>query len=347
MFILFGMPIVQVLLFGFVLTNEIKNADIAIWDKSKDNVSKELTNKLLSSGYFRLNQFVENNTQIENAFKAGKVKEVIIFEEGFAQRMTKEGSANLQILADASDPNTASLLINYTNAIISDFIREHNAANAVPAQIIPQIKMRYNPEMKAVFMFVPGVIATILMLISSMMTSISIAREKEMGTMEILLASPLKPFQIIIGKVIPYIILSFSIAVVILIIGRFVFEVPINGSIILLLGETLLFIILALSLGILVSTISKTQQAAMMISLFTLLLPTLLLSGFMFPIENMPKPLQFISQIIPAKWFVIILKNIMIKGTSIIFVWKETLILVFTTFVFIVLSVINFKNRLE
>ena len=347
MIILFGMPIVQVLLFGFVITNDIKNADIAVWDKSKDNVTTKITNKLLSSGYFRLNGTVGSYAEAEEAFKKGKVKEIVVFESDFAGKLERENTANMQILADASDPNTANLLINYTQNIISDYTRERNVTKSGAIQVTPEIKMRYNPEMKSVYMFVPGVITIILMLISSMMTSISIAREKELGTMEVLLASPLKPIQIIIGKVVPYITLAFGIAIVVLLMGRYIFDVPITGSIVLLLSETLLFILLALSLGILVSTLTNTQQTAMMISLFILLLPTILLSGFIFPIENMPLPLQVISNILPARWFIIILKDIMLKGSSFIYIWKETLILVGTTLFFIALSIVKFKKRLE
>jgi ABC-2 type transport system permease protein len=207
--------------------------------------------------------------------------------------------------------------------------------------------MVFNPELKSVFMFVPGVMTIILMLVSAMMTSISITREKELGTMEILLVSPLKPFQVIVGKVVPYIFLSIINAAVIILLSIFVFKMPVQGSLFLLGLESILFIITSLSLGILISTISATQQTAMMISLMALMLPTILLSGFIFPISSMPIPLQIISNIIPAKWFVIILKAVMLKGVGITIIWKETLILVGMTLFFIVLSVKKYKIRLE
>ena len=187
----------------------------------------------------------------------------------------------------------------------------------------------------------------LLILISALMTSISITREKELGTMEVLLASPLKPVQIILGKVVPYVLISFMITVLIILLGRFVFGVPVTGSVVLLLAEGLLYIIMALSIGIFISTISNSQQVAMMISMIALMLPTILLSGFIFPIENMPVLLQWLSHIVPPRWFIAIIKNIMLKGTSIAFVWKETLVIIFMTLVFIILSVKKFKNRLE
>jgi ABC-2 type transport system permease protein len=196
-------------------------------------------------------------------------------------------------------------------------------------------------------MFVPGVMTVILMLVSAMMTSISITREKELGTMEILLVSPLKPIQVIAGKVIPYVFLSVINAIVIILLSIFVFKMPVQGSLLLLGFESVLFIITALALGILISTISATQQTAMMVSLMGLMLPVIILSGFIFPIESMPLPLQIISNIIPAKWFIIILKAIMIKGVGLAYIWKETIILLGMTLFFILLSTKKYKIRLE
>jgi ABC-2 type transport system permease protein len=207
--------------------------------------------------------------------------------------------------------------------------------------------MVYNPELKSVYMFVPGVMTIILMLVSAMMTSISITKEKELGTMEILLVSPLKPIQVIVGKVFPYIFLSIINAIVIIVLSIFIFKMPVQGSLFLLGMESVLFIITALSLGILISTISATQQTAMMISLMGLMLPVILLSGFIFPITSMPLPLQVISNIIPAKWFIIIVKGIMLKGVGLQYVWKETLVLIGMTVFFIGLSVKKYKIRLE
>lgn len=210
-----------------------------------------------------------------------------------------------------------------------------------------QTRMLYNAELKSVFNFVPGVMTVILMLVSAMMTSISITKEKELGTMEVLLVSPLKPFQVIIGKVFPYVFLSIINAVVIVSMGYFIFGMPIRGSLFLLAFESILFIITALSLGILISTVSNSQQTAMMLSLMGLMLPVIILSGFIFPISSMPLPMQIMSNIIPAKWFIIIVKSIMLKGVGISYIIKETLILTLMTLIFIGLSIKNYKTRLE
>lgn len=347
MIILFGMPIAQLLLFGTVITNEIKDVHIAIYDQSKDEVTQEITAKLLSSGYFLLDQYLENTADIEAIFKKGRVKEVLIFEPNFARVLEKEGKANVQVIADASDPNMGKLLAGYTTGIINDYILKDMGDVKMPMQIEPEVRMFYNESLKSVYMFVPGIMAMILMLISAMMTSISITREKELGTMEILLVSPLRPVQIILGKVAPYLALSIINAIVILLIGHWGFGVPINGSWILLMGETILFILMALCLGILISSIAKNQMVAMFISMIALMLPTILLSGFIFPIENMPVPLQVLSNIMPPRWFIVILKNVMLRGTGFLYVWKETLILLGMAAVFTAIAVRKFKTRLE
>ena len=347
LFILFGMPIVQVLLFGFAITNEINNVDIAILDHSKDVTTKEIINKIAASKYFSIKQFIDNEAAIETAFKKGQIKAVLNFEKDFGKKIVAEGKATVQILTDATDPNTANTISNYVSSILQNYQREINKDVQLAFQIVPKTRLIYNPELKSVFMFVPGVMTIILMLVSAMMTSISITREKELGTMEILLVSPLKPFQVIVGKVVPYIFLAVINAIIIILLSIFVFRMPVQGSFILLGAESVLFIINALSLGILISTVSASQQTAMMVSLMGLMLPVILLSGFIFPINSMPFPLQVISNIIPAKWFIIILKGIMLKGVGLAFVWKETLILMGMTLFFIVLSVKKYKIRLE
>jgi ABC-2 type transport system permease protein len=233
-------------------------------------------------------------------------------------------------------------------AIVTDFNREF-AGSSLSGNLLvqPEVKMFYNPEMKGHFMFVPGVITLILTLICALMTSVTITKEKEFGTMEVLLVSPLKPLQIILGKVTPYFLLSFINVIFILLLSFFVFDLPVKGSLVLLLTESMLYILMSLSFGILISAISKTIQQAIFISFLGLMLPTILLSGFIFPIENMPKAYDWVSAILPPRYFILIIKNIMIKGTGFLYVWKETLILMVMTVVFIGLSVRNFKVRLQ
>ena len=347
MLILFGIPIAQILIFGYVVKNDIKDVKVAVYDQSKDEYTRQIMNKLTSSGYFILNRHLSSMENIDDIFKEGEVKLVVVFENDFSKKLHTENKAAVQLIADASDPNRANLITSYSSAIINNFVKEEFHIDKLPLQINNKVRMLYNQNLASVFMFVPGTMALILMLVSAMMTSISIAREKELGTMENLLVSPLKPVQIIVGKVTPYVMLSVINAVTILVLGVFVFGLPIRGSLTLLMLESILFITLSLSLGIFISTLSPNQQVAMFISLFALMLPTLLLSGFIFPVENMPEFLQWLSVIMPPKYFIVILKNIMLKGTGIDFIWQETLVLVGMTAVFILLSVKKFKLRLE
>ena len=348
MVILFGIPIVQVLLFGFAITTDLNDVKIAILDHSKDVVTRELTQKITSSNYFLLVENLESESQIEAAFEKGDIRQVIVFEADFARKLEKEGTASVQFILDASEPNTANMLNAYASGIINSYsLEKMKSLNALPAAINIKTRMMFNPGLRSVFMFVPGVITVLLMLVSAMMTSISITRERELGTLEALLVSPVKPIQIIVGKVMPYVLLSFINLIVILLLARFVFGMPVQGSMPLLLAESILFIVMSLALGILISTVSKTQQQAMLLSMFALMLPTILLSGFIFPVENMPLILQYLSHLMPSKWFIIIIKNIMLKGVGFSYFWKETLIIFLTTLFFIGMSVAKFKTRLE
>lgn len=348
MLILFAMPMVQILIFGFVITSEIQNASIAVLDKSKDELTQEAIQKLVSSGYFRLDHYLRSEQDLETAFKRDRVKMIVVFEPNFAKQFYSEKQANVQLITDASDANTARILSTYASGIFNRFQAEHNTPDGKNNSIInTEVRMFYNENLDGVYMSVPGIMAMILMLVSAMMTSISITREKEFGSMEVLLISPLKPFQIILGKVTPYIFLALINALSILAMGYWVFQVPIKGSLFLLLFEATLFTILALSLGIFISTVAKNQMVAMFMSMFGLMLPTILLSGFIFPIENMPLPLRVLSNIIPPRWFIIIIKKVMLKGAGIAYVWKETLILLGFIIVFVGLSIKKFKVRVE
>jgi ABC-2 type transport system permease protein len=343
---LFGLPIVQIVLFGFALTNEIKNSKIIVLDNSRDNSTRAIVNEIEASPYFEIESDVKNIQEVEAAFKSGKIKSAIIFPPNFDNDLFHLKKAQIQIIADGSDPNTATTLTNYLTAIIQSYQQNYLVQGAVPFQIVPQTRMLYNPELKGAHNFVPGVMALVLMLVCVMMTSISIVREKELGTMEVLLVSPFKPLLVILSKAVPYLILSLVNLIIILILSVYALGLPINGSVTLLFLISTLYIITALSLGLLISTSTASQQTAMLLSLMGMLLPTMLFAGFMFPIENMPQPLRIISNVVPAKWFYIIVKSIMIKGLGLASIWKETLILFGMTIFLLALSLKKFKVRL-
>jgi len=343
---LFGLPIAQIVLFGFALTNEIKNAKIVVVDYSKDVTTKQIIDKIEASRYFDIEKSLMSHNEIEDKFKEGKIKLALIFPENFNNDLLHLNKAQIQIIADASDINTANTLTNYISAIVTDYQRGMMKNMILPMSIVPEIRMLYNPELKGEHTFIPGIMAMIMLLVCVMMTSISIVKEKELGTMEILLVSPFKPIMVIFAKFIPYLLISFFNVTSILLLSVYALDLPIQGNIFLLYGESLLFIVTGLAIGLLISISAESQQTAMFGSLMATMLPTLLLSGFMFPIENMPMPLQIISNVVPSKWFFIIVKSIMIKGAGFATIWKETLILVGMTLFFLIISLKNFKTRL-
>ena len=346
MLLLFGMPIVQILLFGFALTNEIKNSNIVICDYAHDQGSQRISDMLQASKNFDVEQILMSHTQIEDEFKKGNIKLAIVFPAHFNDDLAHFNKAQVQIIADASDPNTATTLTGYATRIIMNYQQEIQGSNAIPYQINTETRMIYNPELKGTTNFVPGVMALVLMLVCVLMTSVSIVREKERGTMEVLLVSPFHPLLVIIAKGVPYLVLSLFNLTVILILSVTLLDMPIHGSVVLLFAESTLLIITALSLGLLISNVTDSQQAAMLISLLGMLLPVVLFTGFMFPLENMPRPLQWIANAVPSKWYYIIVKSIMIKGLGFSAIWKETLILFGMTAFLLVMSLKRFKIRL-
>ncbi|HRZ41333.1 MAG TPA: ABC transporter permease [Bacteroidales bacterium] len=348
MIIIFGIPAVQILLFGFVVSTDLKETKVAFLDLSKDEITRTLSGKICSSGFFELGADLTGYHEAEHVLRKNKIKAVIVFEKDFGRRLISDGTASVHIIADGSEPNMATLITSHISAIIADYNRELAGAGLQQVLLVqPEVRMFYNPTLKGQFMFVPGVITLIMLLICALMTSITITREKEFGTMEVLLVSPLRPAQIILGKVLPYFILSFVDVILILLLSWFVFELPVKGSLALLLAELMLYILMSLSLGILISTVAKNMQQAIFISLVGMMLPTVLLSGFIIPVESMPMPYQWVSKILPPAYFITIIKNIMIKGTGFLYVWKETLFLLVFTLAAIGLSIRNFKIRLQ
>lgn len=343
---LFGLPIVLIVLFGFALTNEIKNAKIVICDYAKDAASQRIINELAQGDHFILDRSLMSYQEIEQSFKEGTIKIAVIFPAHFNDDLLHLNKAQVQIIADASDPNTASTLTNYVNAVVQQYQQSINKGNHTAYQIIPEVRMIYNPELKGTTNFVPGVIALVLLLVCVLMTSVSIVREKELGTMEVLLVSPFNPLLVIIAKAVPYFLLSLVNLSVIIMLSITLLDMPFHGSIWLLFAVSSILILSALSLGLLISNSTESQQTAMITSLMGMLVPTMMFTGFLFPLENMPVPLQLVANIFPSKWYYIIVKSIMIKGLGFSAIWKETLILLFMTATLLFISFKKFKIRL-
>ncbi len=345
--IMFGIPVAQILLFGFALTSDVKNAEIIIADHAQDINTGQITAKIKASTYFLVKEANINTNDIEVAFKKGDLKCAVIFPPHFGSNLLHNGKAQVQIIADGSDPNTAKTLIHYLTAIITDYQLQISPATAAPYSIIPETRMLYNENANGSLNFVPGVLALVLMIVCTALTSVAVVREKESGTMEILLVSPFKPVMVLIAKAIPFLALSIAIFTLILLLSVYVLDVPIKGSISLLYIESILFIITCLSLGLLISNTTNSQQTALLLSMMGMMMPTLIFTGFMFPLENMPWIFRVISNIIPARWYFLIVKAVMLKGLGFEYVWKETLVLAGMTAVLLAIALKNFKTRLS
>lgn len=347
--ILFGLPITLVVLLGFALTNEIKDARIVVCDYAHDTYSRQIVQLLAANPNFIVEESLMSHEEIDRAFRSGRVKLAVVFPAGFRDQLLHTRRSELQIVADASDPNTADLLTGYVESVVRGYASslQSERAPTAPPLIDLNVRALYNPELRSAVNFVPGVIAFVLMMISVLMTSVSIVREKEFGTMEVLLVSPIAPMTLILSKLTPYLVLSLVNLAMILTLSATVLRVPIAGSLPLLIAESLLFILTALSLGLLISSSVRTQQAAILSSLIGLMVPTMLFTGFVFPIENMPLPLQLFANVVPSRWFYVIVKNVMIKGTGFAAVWRETLILATTTLVLLLAGYKKFNLRLS
>ena len=331
MLMLFGMPIVMMLLFGFAVTNDVRNVRVVIVMSNADNATQQVADRLAASEYFTLTKVVATPTEAEKAIRDQKADMAIVFSQDFASR-----KSGYQLIVDGADPNMAQQWTTYANAVINN--TEAKAVNT---------KLLYNPQMKSTYNFVPAIMGTLLMLVCAMMTSISIVREKEKGTMEVLLVSPTKPLMIIVAKLVPYLVIAFTILSIILLMSSFVLGVPIKGSLFWIYVVSTIYILLALSLGILVSTIAETQLVALLISAMLLMMPVIMLSGMMFPIESMPKILQYISAIIPTRYYISAMRKLMIMGTGIEEIYFEVSILISMLIALMSLALAKFNKRLE
>ena len=350
MIILLILPILMLILFGLGISTEIRNTRVAVFDPSRDVATQQIVNSLSTSEYFIIDHYLSDISEVEQTLKNGDIGIIVVFEPRFNENLNR-GNATVQLIADGSDPNTASTLVNYATAIInSSPIVIGNAPTQIGTplpRIHCEIKLLYNPTMKGTYNIVPGVLGIVLMLICTLMTSVAIAHEKETGSMEVLLVSPIKPITIIMSKTTPYLILSLFNLISLLLLSVFVLKVPIVGSPVLLIGLSLVFIFVCLSLGVLISIIAPSQIVALLVSAVIGVILTLMLSGMIFPIENLPLVLQWLAQIIPAKWFIEAARNVMIKGAGIAAIAKELTVLGGMALFLLALSVKKFNKRIE
>lgn len=350
MLIVLVMPVVQIILFGFAISTDINNIRVDIVGDITDNNINIISERINNNKYLDVISHYNLPDNINDRFKKAQTDVAVYFEKDFSKKLEKEKKASIKIVGDGSDPNTAQMIANYVSSIINDVnidLNSNGDNEETIKKISPTIIYEYNPLMKSSYNFVPGVMGLILMLICSMMTAISIVREKENGTMELLLVSPVKPAWIIISKAIPYMGLSITNLATILLLSRYVIDVPIRGNLLLISFVSLIFILTSLALGLLISTIASSQRVALLISGMGLMMPTMIFSGIIFPCESMPTILQYVSDILPAKWYIIMIKKIMIEGVGISYIVKELIILSFMMFVLFFISIKSFKTRFK
>ena len=341
--VLLMLPVVMVLLFGYAIRTDVEDVRLVIVDPSSDVRSAELIRDLRATPAFRVLSILSSSHEAESLLRAGRTDAVLILPQEFA-RAFENGTAELMVLTDGTNANFAQSVSIQANAVIQRWQAGHTGRTPL---IKTANRMRFNPTLASENLFVPGLLAFVLTLVSALMTAISIAREKETGTLELLLVSPLRPLQIVVGKVTPYLLLAFTNAVTTLVVAWIAFRVPIEGSLVFLLAASLLYVLVALAIGVFISTKSADQRAAMMATLLVLLLPTLALSGFVFPISSMPSFMQPITNLVPATWFIRIVRGIMLKGLGVDMLWKELLVLGGMAVLLITISTSSFSDRLD
>ena len=331
MLILFGMPTVMMLLFGFAISTDVRNVRTVVVTSQMDHQTQAAVERLSASEYFTITAAVATPRDAERMIRHQEADMAVVFGKDFAAK-----KSGVQLIVDGADPNMAQQWATYAQQVVAN-----------PPSSVVNSKMLYNPQMRSAYNFVPAIMGMLLMLVCAMMTSISIVREKERGTMEVLLVSPVRPLMVIIAKAVPYLVLAFAILVVILLMARYVLDVPLVGSLFWIIAVSTLYILLALSLGLLISNVARTQLVALLLSAMVLLMPVVMLSGMMFPVESMPQVLQWVAAVVPPRYYIDAMRKLMIMGVGIGEVVKEVAILAGMTFLFLSVAIAKFKKRLE
>ena len=344
--VLLLLPVLQVVIFGYAIRTDVKDVRLAVVDPSPDLATLRLRGRLTGAHVFRVVAVLPDAAGLERLFQTGAAQAALVFAPGFADDLGRGLPARLLVVTDATEPNTGVTIQSHVLSVVQQFERE-GPGRPGGVRIVPEARLRFNPTAESKNLFVPGLMAFVLTIISCLMTAITLTREKETGTMEALLVSPLRPWHIIVGKVAPYLVVGFASVVGVIVEARLIFDVPLRGSVTLLFAEGTLFILVSLALGVLISARTSSQRVAMTAALLGTMLPTMILSGFIFPVESMPRVLQYISNVVPAKWFVAIARGIMLKGVGLEYLWTETLILVGMAVVLLGAAARSFHERLE
>ena len=348
-------PVIQLVFLGYAANLDVDQVKMVVYDQNRTTTSREFIEKFTSSGYFKRADYVSSYTELEKDLNNGNAILALVISQNFEEKILRREPAPLQAIFEGSDGNQASIAAgyvqsivrNYSRNIIIDYLNKRGVKFSPSGNLSAEVRIWYNPTMKTRNFMVPGIVGLLLSLVTLVLTSLAVVKEKEIGTMEQLIVTPIRSYQLIIGKLVPFIILGFISVVIILTGMRLIFEIPVKGSIVFLLGSSFLYILSTLGLGLFVSTISKTQQQAMMIAIFAIMLPMVFLSGFAFPIENMPKIIQAVSYVVPLRYFITIIRGVILKGLGFADLWLEALVLFLIGIAILLLSSLRFRKKLE
>ncbi len=348
-------PVIQLIFLGYAANLDVENVRAVVYDRNKTSTSREFIERFTSSGYFKISEYVSNYNELENKLNKGEAILALVISHDFEEKIVRRESASLQAIFDGSDGNQASIAAGYLQSIVAGYSKDIIAKfmNTSGRKISPagnlssEVRVWYNPTMKTRNYMVPGIVGLLVSLVTLVLTSLAVVKEKEIGTMEQLIVTPIRPYHLIAGKLIPFTILGLVSVIIVLLAMRIIFEIPVKGSESFLLASAFLYILSTLGLGLFISTISKTQQQAMMIAIFAVMMPMIFLSGFAFPIENMPEIIQYISQIIPLKYFNTIIRGVILKGLGFADLWIEASVLLVMGISILLLSSLRFRKRLE
>jgi ABC-2 type transport system permease protein len=345
--IVFITPIMQLMLFGYAVTTDVNNITTALYDLDRSFESRELARRLESSGYFNIAYFPESPDEIQGLMDRGKVLCAIQISNGFSSDLKRKVPTEIQIIVDGTDSNTATVAMDYAGRIVMGYAKEFAAdLRMKPAEIRAEIRAWYNPDLRSRNYNVPGVIAIVIMLVCLLLTSMAVVREREIGTMEQLMVTPLRPVELILGKTIPFAIIGFFDVFLVTIIAVFWFDIPIKGSLHIMPVATAIYLLSVLGIGVFISTIARTQQQALMAT-FLFYVPAVLLSGFMFPIDNMPVIIQYGTYINPLRYFLVIIRGVFLKGNGFGILWPQMLSLLLLGLVVMTLGSLRFRKRMS
>ena len=345
-------PVVLLVLFGFALTLDVDNVPLAIWNQDGSKTSRDFILNFRNSRYFKIVGYYDNYRELQKMLDYSRVMMAMVIPKDFSRLLDSAQAAPVQLLVDGSDSNTATIAMGYVRSVVAGYnvnlitntLQKMGLGNTTPLEFRPRIW--FNPNLLSKYFIIPGLIAIIIMIISALLTSLTVSREWERGTMEQLISTPVKPVELIFGKFIPYFAIGFFDLVLAVVMSLYVFIVPFHGNMLLLIGASSVFLVAALMMGIMISVTSKSQLAASQVAMLTTFIPTFLLSGFMYPIFNMPKVIQLVTYLIPARYYIVIIRGIYLKGNSIEVLWPQVLVLCLFACVVVTIAVRSFKKKI-